>query len=145
VWYKRLWGVGREIVWREIIWDGEEWGLGLKHSDTMVSMFNIASACLEAENYAKARELLLDVRDVWQESFGEDHPWLALCYNSLGKAEAGTGNPKLGLELCSKALNILQSKMGNDHPWSEIAQTNVDNITDILKQNEDITSPDVYS
>jgi class 3 adenylate cyclase/tetratricopeptide (TPR) repeat protein len=110
--------------YEESIRQGNE-GLGPRHPDTMVSMFNIASSCLDGEQYGKAHQFLEEVRDVWQESLGEGHPWLALCYNSLGKAETGLGNPQKGLELCLRALRDIHAKLGKEHPWCEAVEENI--------------------
>lgn len=110
-------------------------GLGAGHPDTMVSMFNIASSCLDRELFGKAHQLLEEVRDVWQESLGDEHPWLALCYNSLGKAETGLGNPQRGLELCSRALRGFHAKLGKEHPWSEDAERNIAYAKELMNKN----------
>ena len=59
------------------------------------------------------------------ETFGEDHPNVAIRLNNLGEVWRAKGEYDRAIEYFEKALSVFRLRLGNDHPSTKLVETNL--------------------
>lgn len=97
---------------------------------------NLADAYSESkETIDKAIELYHKTLTIYKNTIGENHPYTAFNYNSLGTAWKTKEEYEKAIEFYNKALTIKLNTLGDNHPSTIRTQKNLKLTEEKLKNN----------
>ncbi|KAG7402993.1 Kinesin light chain [Fusarium oxysporum f. sp. rapae] len=99
--------------------------LGEEHSDTLISMGNLASTYWCQGRWKEAEELQVGVLETMKKTLGEDHPYTLTSMGNLASTYWNQGRWKEAEELQVGVLETMKKTLGEDHPY---ALTSMDNL-----------------
>jgi len=96
----------------------ESWSGKLKRTDTGISYAanELALFLLHAANHAEAEPLMRRALKIDEQSFGENHPKVAIRLNNLAQLLKATNRLAEAEPLMRRALKIFEQSFGENHP-----------------------------
>ncbi|MFD7706178.1 FxSxx-COOH system tetratricopeptide repeat protein [Streptomyces sp. NPDC059786] len=125
----------------------EAWETYARYRDRYGSTIPEALACglnLAADYFAtdpdggatRAVQLVEQMLEGYQNSFGAEHPFTMLCLNNLSIYQRAVGEPEKAAEQAELARSTLASRLGDDHPSVLCAGLNLANAQADLGLND---------
>ena len=100
--------------------------LGPDHPDTLFSMNNLATGCIEdAGKLDLALPLFEETLKLMKAKLGPDHPDTLACMSNLANAYRVAGKLDLALPLSEETLKLMKAKLGPDHPDTLASMSNL--------------------
>lgn len=67
--------------------------LGPSHPDVAMSLTNLGGLFVASSSFLQAIPIFERAREIYQKTFGDDHPGVGQCLNSLGGIQTELGTP----------------------------------------------------
>jgi len=81
-----------------------------------VVLNNLGNARAVLGQHEQAAALRRRVLTIWDESLGEDHPYVAAALNNLGGSASALGDHEEAIDLYERANAIRERTLGSEHP-----------------------------
>jgi tetratricopeptide (TPR) repeat protein len=95
------------------------------HPDVVMCTYNVALVMDYENDDKKAEQLYRRVIELWTEMLGEEHPDLALVYNSLGALHAKLGDVEAARNNYCKGRKIIVAAASRVHPLAKMISENL--------------------
>lgn len=89
---------------------------------------NIGSALYCQNDFGPSLEYHIKAQNIFEMTFGTNHPTVALAYNNIGLVYDAQGDYSKSLECYNKALTIFLNTLGNESPYVGASYNNIGGV-----------------